>query len=140
MLKKFAIIENGVIINIAVAEDKWPFDQEHIELADDQMVNIGWKVKDGAIVVPYTELPNSPTQIQVSDTELKYVFLKDQELAMHNHIEGGRHTTEILSGSFKIIRNGKESIANVGDKLKFTKTENHSITALEAGEILNTQY
>jgi len=140
MLKKFAIIENGVIINIAVAEDKWPFDQEHIELADDQMVNIGWKVKDGAIVVPYTALPNSPTQIQVSDTELKYVFLKDQELAMHNHIEGGRHTTEILSGSFKIIRNGKESIANVGDKLKFTKTENHSITALEAGEILNTQY
>jgi hypothetical protein len=140
MLKKFAIIKNGIVSNVAVAEDKWPFDDENIELADDEMVNIGWCVKNGKIVVPYTALPNSPAETRISDTELKYTFLKDQELAMHNHIEGGRHTTEILSGSFKIIRNGKESVANVGDKLKFTKTENHSITALEAGEILNTQY
>lgn len=140
MLKKFAIIKDGIVSNVAVAEDKWPFDDENIELADDEMVNIGWSVKNGKIVVPYTALPNSPAETRISDTELKYTFLKDQELAMHNHIEGGRHTTEILSGSFKITRNGKESVANVGDKLKFTKTENHSITALEAGEILNTQY
>lgn len=140
MLKKFAIIKDGVIVNIAVAEDKWPFDDENLELADDQPVNIGWKIVDGAVEVPYTALPNSPTEIRISDTELKYSFLKDQELAMHNHVGGGRHTTEILSGSFKIIRNGKESVANAGDKLKFTKTENHSITALEVGEILNVQY
>lgn len=139
-MKKFAIVENGVIVNVAVAEDKWPFDQENIELMDDQRANIGWVVKNGVIQIPYTELPNSPTESQISETTIKYNFAVGQELAMHNHKEGGKHNTEILSGKFKIIRNDKESIVEAGDKLKFTKTENHSITAIEAGEILNTQY
>jgi quercetin dioxygenase-like cupin family protein len=140
MLKKFAILENNVIVNISVAEDKWPFDHDHIELTDDQHVDIGWTVKNGEVQIPYSALPNAPTETQVSDTSIKYTFAVGQELAMHNHKEGGKHTTEILSGSFKIIRNDKETTATVGDKLKFTKTENHSITAIEAGEILNTQY
>lgn len=141
MMKKFAIIENGTIVNIGVADDEWPFKhQTVIEISDDTPVGIGWSVVKGKIVIPYEILTAHLKTEVISETETKYIFEPGHELPMHNHVLGGKHTTEILEGEFKIIRNGKESVAKVGDKLKFTKTEDHSITAITAGSIINKTY
>lgn len=68
-VKKFAIVKDGVVSNIAIAEDVWPFENdEAIELTDEQQVNIGWSVVDGVIVVPVVETPAAPTEPPVEPT------------------------------------------------------------------------
>jgi quercetin dioxygenase-like cupin family protein len=142
MLKKFAIIENDIIVNIAMAEDVWPFeDQVSIELSDTDIAEIGWNITNNQVVVPNNRKPNYPFTETISDTEIKFTFKEGDEIVMHNHkLDGGRHTTTILSGEFKIVRGNTESTAVAGDFIKFTKTENHSITAITPGSTLNTFY
>jgi quercetin dioxygenase-like cupin family protein len=142
MLKKFAIIEGGIITNIAVADDIWPFkEQVSLELSETEQAEIGWGVIDNKVVIPENKKSNYPITETISDKEVKFTFNPGDEISTHNHkIDGCRHTTTILSGEFKIVKGVIESTAVEGDVIKFTKTENHSITAITSGSTLNTLY
>jgi hypothetical protein len=141
-MNKYAIIENGLISNILIADGEWPFkEQVVLEIVGDQQAEIGWSIVDGKIIVPDNKKHNYPKSIQISETETQFYFEVGDEIGTHNHrVDNGRHTTKIISGVYKITRGEKESEANVGDVLKFTKTENHSILALFPGSIVNTKY
>jgi quercetin dioxygenase-like cupin family protein len=142
MFKKFAIVENNIITNIAVADDVWPFeDQISVELSETEQAEIGWSIIDGVVIVPPNRKPNYPFSETVSNNQIKFTFKPGDEIITHNHkLDNGRHTTTILSGEFKIVKGNTESTAVEGDVIKFTKTENHSITAITAGSTLNTLY
>lgn len=67
MEKIYAIIENGIVANLAVAEGPWPFPaQTVIDVTGGHPVTgagvcIGWQVVDGKIIDPTPVGPAVPT-------------------------------------------------------------------------------
>jgi hypothetical protein len=53
MIKTFAKIENGIVTNIALAEDTWPFENDpHIEIPEGVQVGIGWSYDGTSFIAP----------------------------------------------------------------------------------------
>jgi hypothetical protein len=54
MSKTFAQIENGVVVNVVVADDSWIAAQggEWIEYTPENPAGIGWEVINGVVIIP----------------------------------------------------------------------------------------
>ena len=53
MTTVYAIIENGVVVNTAIADGPWPFEgQQAVPVPDDTPVSIGWLYADGQFSEP----------------------------------------------------------------------------------------
>lgn len=139
-MTQFAIIENGVVVNITEAKADW--------VPEDGVVAIGYaghsfSIGDLYVGGVHTALnaaidhSNHPTS-EVNGLATTYTFTPGQAIPSHNHANGGRHITEVVSGGFTILRDGDSSFHGPGDTLSFSATEEHTITCETAGVIVNT--
>ena len=66
MIKTFAKVSGGIVINLALAEDVWPFaDNPYIEVPNGLMVSVGWGHTNGQFIdltpPPAVAAANQPT-------------------------------------------------------------------------------
>lgn len=85
-MKSYAIIENGIVINTAVAEGAWPFPEQHaIEIPDGVGVAIGDSGDPATWPAPVVSPePPSPPTVKAPLTPLQFFdrFTDEEQLAI----------------------------------------------------------
>lgn len=83
---RYALIEDGVVVNVAIAYGEWPHGGQAVNIDDQPEVTPGWAYANGVFVAPpEPELPPAPpAPPAVSTTPLQFIdrFTEAEQLAV----------------------------------------------------------
>lgn len=115
-MKHYAIIKNGRVDNIAIAEGAWPFDDVAIEIQPGQC-DIGWSY-DGSFVEP--EKPVKPRNIAAEIAALEQTTLMPRAtrefMLTYMEIEAAKANLSIEQ--LKAVNSGYKKVKELDDQIK----------------------
>ena len=98
MSKTFAIIKDGVVANIAVAETIWPFKEDiAIEIPDINLPSIGWKYDSiKGIINPNAAVVNISTVLELDSKTVAKQYLADTDWYIIRKLENNTEIPQVI--------------------------------------------